>query len=421
MNRRSQSRFTGYSISSVSRSTDVLLEDMRVTTGTTAAPRSSDRVASATAPRKPVVLVVGQTPPPYGGQALMIEHLVRARFDRIQVHHIRLAFSGSMASIGRAELRKVWHLLAVLFRAARVRLGRRVDLLWFAPAGPNAVPVLRDVVLLGVLRALYPRVVLHFHAAGLSVFLDGHRPFLRRLALLAYGAPDGAIQTSGRNPADAAYLRARRSAVIPNGIPDQASDVPARDRPADEPVRVLYVGKLDESKGVLVLLESVRILARRTPKFSLWLMGEFASQRFEDACRRFCAEYRLESVVQPLGQRIGDDKWDVFRRADILCFPSFFEAESFGNVALEGMMFGLPVVATRWRGIPDLVEDGETGLLVPVKDPTALAAALERLITDPQRRRLMGASGRRRYLAEFTIERHLARMEAFLGDLAVAP
>src|SRR5215218_10305544 len=115
---------------------------MRVTTGNTAPDPSADAAASATAPHRPVVLVVGQTPPPYGGQALMIEHLVRARFDRIDTHHIRLAFSASMASVGRAEFRKVWHLLSVLVRASRFRLAHRIDVLWFAPAGPNAIPVL---------------------------------------------------------------------------------------------------------------------------------------------------------------------------------------------------------------------------------------------------------------------------------------
>ena len=59
-----------------------------------------------------------------------------------------------MASVGRAELRKIAHLVAVIFRAARFRLTRRADLVWFAPAGPNAVPVLRDLVLLAIFGAL---------------------------------------------------------------------------------------------------------------------------------------------------------------------------------------------------------------------------------------------------------------------------
>jgi glycosyltransferase involved in cell wall biosynthesis len=363
-------------------------------------------------------LVVGQTPPPYGGQALMIEHLVRGQFERIQVHHIRLAFSGSMESVGRAELRKVVHLIAVLFRAARMRLQQRIDLLWFSPAGPNVVPVLRDVVLLGLLRMLYPRVVLHFHAAGLSEFLQAQPPLLRRMALLAYGRPDGAIQTSGLNPPDAKYLGARQVTVIANGIPDEALPFVNRARADSQHVRLLYVGKLEESKGVMVLLESVRQLAQRNRKFTMWFMGQFGSAELELRARGFCSANKLHDVVEFIGQRVGADKWEVFHRSDILCFPSFFESESFGNVALEAMMFRLPVVATRWRGIPDLIDDGEDGLLVPVKEPAALASALDLLINDPGLRRRMGAKGRCKYLAHFTIEKHLTQMETFLCKVA---
>jgi glycosyltransferase involved in cell wall biosynthesis len=364
------------------------------------------------------VLVVGQTPPPYGGQAMMIEHLVQSQFERIQVHHIRLAFSSSMDSVGRAELRKVFHLIAVLARAVRIRLQRRIDLLWFSPAGPNAVPVLRDIVLLGLLRRLYPKVVLHFHAAGVSEFLQSQPSVLRRLAQLAYGRPEAGIQTSGLNPPDASYFAARQMTVIANGIPDEALGFLSRARPDDPKVRVLYVGKIEESKGIMILLESVRQLRQRNHEFTLWLIGQFGSTEFERKVRRFCSANELDDVVEFKGQRVGADKWEVFHRTDILCFPSFFESESFGNVALEGMMFQLPVVATRWRGIPDLIDDGENGLLVPVKDPVALASALDVLINDRDLRRRMGAHGRDKYLARFTIEKHLCQMEAFLCKVA---
>jgi glycosyltransferase involved in cell wall biosynthesis len=83
-------------------------------------------------------------------------------------------------------------------------------------------------------------------------------------------------------------------------------------------------------------------------------------------------------------------------------------------------MFGLPVVATRWRGIPAVVDDGVTGFLVPVRDPAALALALEQLILDAGLRQSLGAAGRRKYLEEFTIDRHLERLEEFLWHLADA-
>jgi glycosyltransferase involved in cell wall biosynthesis len=371
------------------------------------------------------LLVIGQTPPPFHGQALMIEALVTARLDRLRLFHVRLAFSQSMQSVGRAEARKALHLLAVVARAIRLRFRSGARVLYFSPAGPNLVPVLRDMLLLSLVRPYFPRTIYHFHGAGLSEFLQSRPRWFRSLARAAYGRPNGAIQTSGRNPPDGEYLGARRVVVIPNGLADAAlpGDLRPDGSPAQEQARrtrILYVGTLGESKGVMVLLEATRILARHRGDFSVWLMGQFTSAAFERAARDFCREHELDDVVSFLGPLVGDAKWDRFRRSDILCFPSFFESESFGNVAVEAMMFGLPVVATRWRGIPDVVTDGKTGIIVPVRNPAALATALERLIRDSDLRLALGTAGRRKYLEEFTIDRHLERMEAFLYEVASA-
>jgi len=84
-------------------------------------------------------------------------------------------------------------------------------------------------------------------------------------------------------------------------------------------------------------------------------------------------------------------------------------------MAVEAMMFDLPIVSTDWRGLPDIVVDGETGFLVPPKDAKSIAERLERLILDPDLRRTMGAAGRRRYEENFTVEKFRNQMkEVFL-------
>jgi glycosyltransferase involved in cell wall biosynthesis len=86
-------------------------------------------------------------------------------------------------------------------------------------------------------------------------------------------------------------------------------------------------------------------------------------------------------------------------------------------MAVEAMMFGLPVVATDWRGLPDIVVDGETGFLVPPKIAQSIAERLERLILDPDLRAAMGAAGRRRYEERFTINKFRNRMEEALSSV----
>jgi glycosyltransferase involved in cell wall biosynthesis len=103
---------------------------------------------------------------------------------------------------------------------------------------------------------------------------------------------------------------------------------------------------------------------------------------------------------------------------DVLVLPSLSEA--LGLVLLEAGALGVPVVATAVGGIPEVVEDGVTGILVPPGQPDALADAVTRLLRDPERARAMGEAGRARVEREFTLERtiagHLAVYESLLGS-----
>jgi glycosyltransferase involved in cell wall biosynthesis len=94
---------------------------------------------------------------------------------------------------------------------------------------------------------------------------------------------------------------------------------------------------------------------------------------------------------------------DCYRRAALFVMPSYYE--TFGISCLEAMAFGLPVVATRAGGLPEVVEDGVTGLLVPPGDSAALADAICRLLADADLRQRLGETGRERVVANFTAER----------------
>jgi glycosyltransferase involved in cell wall biosynthesis len=118
---------------------------------------------------------------------------------------------------------------------------------------------------------------------------------------------------------------------------------------------------------------------------------------------------RLEALARVLGTRLllpgrVGDVAAVLRRADVLVHPARWEG--FGLALLEAMLCGLPVVATSVSSIPEIVADGETGLLVPPDDPAALRAALERVLADPAG---LGEAGRRRARQEFSVERMARR------------
>lgn len=347
------------------------------------------------------VVVVGQTPPPYHGQAIAIESFLRGTYEHLDLFHVRMAFSHEMGDVGRLRLGKILRLPVLIARILWARVRTRAEVLYYPPSGSDRVPLVRDIAVLVCCRWAFRRTVFHFEAGGTSEAYNGLGPLLRWAYRRAYFAPDVAIELSRSGPADGEFLRAKRTVFVPNGAPDEAiSYLPRRPTPA-RPV-MLFVGVIRESKGVLVLIEACALLRDRGVDVEVRLMGEGRPPEFEELARRRVEELYLADRVTFLGRLVGEDKWRAYADADIFCFPTFFEHETTPLVLLEAMQFELPVVSTQWRGVGTMVADGETGFLVPVQDPAAVADRLAALAQDLSYAREIGLAGRRRYLASFT-------------------
>lgn len=172
--------------------------------------------------------------------------------------------------------------------------------------------------------------------------------------------------------------------------------------PAEAPL-LLTVGRLDPQKGHLDLLAALRRVVMALPTVQLIIAGapQQASADYEQAIRAAAAAPELAGRIHWAGHR--DDVPDLLAACDIVVQPSHWEG--FGLVLVEAMAAQRPVVATAVSAIPEVIRDGETGLLVPPHDPHALARALLRLCGDPARRARLGAAGAARVQAHFTAER----------------
>lgn len=364
------------------------------------------------------ILVVGQTPPPFGGQAIMIARLLEMRSDRLQLHHVRLAFSEDMESVGKFTLVKVWSLFTTILRIWWARVRYKTHVLYYPPSGPNMVPVLRDIVLLCSTRWLFRKVVFHFHAGGVSGFEERLpavlRPFFRR----AYRRPSLSIRTAPQNPDDGRMFNTQRDVVIPNGMEDMRGLVEERNALPGEPLVILFTGVLIRTKGVKVLLEAFAQFIEKGIDARLQLMGRWGDNEFERECMSYVKERRIGPRVEFLGVKRDLEKLLHFASCDVFCFPSFFEAESFGLVLAEAMQFAKPTVSTQWRGIPSVVAEGRSGFLVPIGDAAAIADKLLLLARNPELRRAMGEEGRRIFEQRFTLEAFHRSMERELVGLS---
>lgn len=183
--------------------------------------------------------------------------------------------------------------------------------------------------------------------------------------------------------------------VIHNGVDLAQYEVPRR--PTSGPMlRAVHVARLNRIKDQPTLLHAARIVLDAVPEFRLDLVGDGERRAELEALH---AELGLGDRVRFLGFR--DDIQRILAESDLFVLSSLSEGISI--TLLEAMAAGLPVVATRVGGNPEVVVDGVTGRLVPERNPEALAAAVLDLVRGPEAARRMGAAGRRRVEDEFDL------------------
>ncbi len=195
-------------------------------------------------------------------------------------------------------------------------------------------------------------------------------------------------------------------AIVHCGVkPDDYRQSPVQ----DAATRLIYVGRVEPVKGLLVLLEVMTELKRMHPDISLVVVGDGSSRASIEAKSN---ELGLAQVTNFVGYKTQREVADLLSQADILVLPSF--AEGVPVVLMEAMASQKPVVASRVAGVQELVEDGVNGFTVPPGDALSLAGSINRLVMDAPLARRMGIAGRRKVQEEFSTDREADRLATLL-------
>jgi len=353
------------------------------------------------------ILLVGQTPPPHHGQSVVTGMLFEHEWSKVKVSLLRMSYSDSINEVGRFSLSKIVHLFSLILQTWKVVFTQRPKVLYYLPASANRTPVLRDIAYLLAVKWCFKKTIYHFHAGGLPSYLES-RPILGRIARLVYGQPDAAIDVIETTPPTGGYFRARKNVVVNNGV---GVELVARAQLKAARFEAIYVGLLNEGKGVKDIIETARILKLQNIECGFVLVGDWALEEFKEEVLALIERHDLGNMVRFTGPLNGNDKWQAYADADCMFFPSHYEAETFGIVLVEAMAFGLPLLTTQWRGIPNVVGDCGCATLCDINAPEQYAAAISKLIEQPDLAEAMGQNARLRYEAEFTKEKFLERME----------
>ncbi|MFM7183043.1 MAG: glycosyltransferase [Verrucomicrobiales bacterium] len=323
----------------------------------------------------PKVLLMGQTPPPWHGQAVATQILFDHDWPGFNVHRLRMEFSEEMSEVGRFQWKKVIYLFQLTMRARKYLKANPGTTLFYPPASARWVPFLRDVFFLGATRHLAGATVFIFHASGLPVFTT--RSWLRRrLAKLAYEEADESLEVAIETITPHEVFHAKRWSWCPCAI--EVPEMHREKKGADLPTLVLFLGSLQEGKGVLEILRTANELNKRGRgrEFRFQIVGKWFSSEFEEETIRLRTELGVQDSVELTGQLTGADKWDAYAKADVFFFPTHYASEASPIVLMEALGAGLPIISTEWAGIPAMLDGCESTRLLPIRSPSIYADEL---------------------------------------------
>jgi len=344
------------------------------------------------------ILFILHLPPPVHGAAVVGKYIHDSRVinEAFDCHYINLTTARDLTDIGKVGIRKLRLFIALLMLIYKEVRQLRPKLVYVTPNACGGA-FYKDFIVVQMLKRMGCQVVVHYHNKGISIrqdkWLDNllYKYFFRNLKviLLADALYDDVMK----------YVKRDDIFICPNGIPETVDDEP--EFQDNEVPYVLFLSNLLIEKGVLVLLDALRILKERHCLFFCDFVGgetaEIDAIRFrEEVEKRFLTEF-----VTYRGKKYGKEKSKAFEKADIFVF--FICFETFGLVNLEAMEHKLPIVSTNEGGIPDVVKNGVNGILCKKRDEKELANAIEKLLKDKDLRRNMGQNGYNMFKKQYTL------------------
>lgn len=312
-------------------------------------------------------------------------------------------------ALGAASLLRlgaVWNAVAYVFRLSRFMRQQRLDLVH-----TNS---LKSDILAG-LAARLARVPLIWHIRD-RISEDYLPPRVVSLFQRLCRVLPTAIVANSRATAVTLNLKPRRPALFVVHDGTILTPPAPRPEPSSSPI-IGLIGRISPWKGQDVFLQAAAILRPRYPGVTFRIIGKplFNEVEWDAGLRRLTTELDLDHSVDFVGFR--EDIPAEIASLTVLVHASV-RAEPFGQVIIEGMAARVPVVATNGGGVPEIVAHGVTGLLVPMGDPGAMAAAIDSLLADPARALRIAERGRLEVERRFSIDKTAREMEQVFTKIA---
>jgi glycosyltransferase involved in cell wall biosynthesis len=361
------------------------------------------------------ILCIVQLPPPLHGASVMNSlvinsKLINASFD---IDVINLQFSKSHKELKKLSLRKVFITLSYFFKIVGRVSTFKPDLVYFT-ISPVGFGFYRDAFYVILLKILKTKIVFHLHGKGIKQNAQGSR--LKRKLYRWVFKNASVICLSESLTQDISDIYTSRPFIVPNGIHEFKINGQKKNEDLGSVLRILFLSNFKRDKGVLTLIEALGILKEQGYNFSARLVGapsDYNTESIEEIIRN----KNLSEFIEVSGPAYGDRKNNEFMNADIFVFPSYNDA--FPLVIIEAFQFALPVVSTYEGGIPDMVNNNESGFLVLSQNPQMLAEKIAILLKDNELRMMMGRKGYESYRNNYTIAHFENRLNGVFKEILI--
>lgn len=364
---------------------------------------------------KPTILFILHLPPPVHGAAMVGKYIHDSHVinDAFECHYINLTTAHDLSDIGKIGFRKLRLFIELLQKIHKEVKSLKPQLVYVTPNACGGA-FYKDFVVVQLLKLMGCRIVVHYHNKGVvrrqNNVLDNflyHRFFKDiKVILLAKALYSDVVKFVSM---DDVY-------ICPNGIPETLHTEPFAERTNEIP-HLLFLSNLLESKGVLVLLDACKILKDKGYEFVCDFVG---GETAEINTQRFTCEIEkrdLDGIAIYHGRKYGEKKESFLHNADIFVFPTFYNNECFPLVLLEAMQHSKACISTNEGGVPDVVKDGENGLICKKQDALSLSDCIARLLDDKDLRLKMGEDGYKKFEQCFTLSAFENKMKEIFADL----
>ncbi|MFK7983843.1 MAG: glycosyltransferase family 4 protein [Saprospiraceae bacterium] len=364
------------------------------------------------------LLVGATTKSSLTGLTIAFDLLVQGFIDRGIPHRVvDIDTWGAPKNYGKLGIYRVLTTLGVLLSYYWKSIGTNTVYLLMAT---SLFGFLRNMLMIWPSHLLGHRIILHLHGAGFENFYGKQSGWLQKFIISTFSKAETIIVLSEGIGKQFNLIKDKGTVikVVYNSVPYEPniSDINQKTITKNGQFRLLFLSNLIKSKGYLELLEACKILYHdyKIPiecdfcgKFIHTILTEDEVRHPEEQFLQLISDWKLDEVVRYRGIVSGKEKITLLNQAHLFLLPTVYPWEGQPISILEALSFGVPVISTNYRSIPDQVVHGQHGILLNGNNPLDIANAVQQIWQNPNKYKHWSLQARQHFIANFTQEKHL--------------